>query len=1621
MTVRFPLPFGRPASGRGFGFWSRAGIAGAGAAAIAGGALLGATGHSGPAKANAKPSHVDTQHVALSSAALNQYWLVAADGGIFPFGGAGGYGSTGSMRLNQPIVGMAGTPTGLGYWLVASDGGIFPFGDAVGRGSTGAMRLNQPIVGMSSTPTGLGYWLVASDGGIFPFGDAVGRGSTGAMRLNQPIVGMGSTPTGLGYFLVASDGGIFPFGDAQGSGSLGSVHLNQPIVGMAIPRTLIGTQMLMSALSTTLPADGVTQTTVTATVLDSGASPVPGEPIVFNVTGSNCGSVNPTHAITGYDGTARTTYTTSTSLVTCAVHGTEQFGTVTNFRNITQSAGAPAFVSATPGTGTHTADEGGYTGITALFIVTDSVGHPVSGVTLDLSKSPTLPNGPIPSTGVTLGGGQFSFQFFDSHAGDFGKVTATVHGSSVHGDTGVLTITAGAFTTLGQPSVSTRTAGTQYTVPVAASDHWTNTVNPPIADFDFSGTALANPTSNGPTPAPSFQAPFANGNAILNVTSLKAGSVVLTIRDTHAPNGTVSVTTLPYTVNPATPTSTLTATGPQTVDADTASSTGVSVTFSAFDTYGNAEGSGIKIDLAKTGLANGTSPPTSANTDGNGQVTTTITDGKAETGKVTGTLDGTPSVTVDSGLITINPGAFKLISLTAPGSTPTAGTAYTVTLKATDNHGNPVQPATTGFSFTGTATDIAPDNQPAHTGGAAIPNGASFDAGGAVSVSVTSYKAGTGLSLTAHYSGASSFDSLPITYNVNAAPFSQILAASASSVVSDLGTTLFFQDPTGTPSADVVLTATDAYANLRSDVTDSMNVTLTADTHGADMGMLKSGSTTSLADTSAQAVVTATLAAGTATVTYLPPTSSVPNHGNGAITFADTAVGHSSIPFAPTTIYTTVTKVHFVTISLGSLSFTADAGQSGVMVTSFASDGSSTHLGSVPIDFSTTGLLGPPTFSANPALTASGPAGPATPTLHAIRPSSGHVVAALRGAPLNGANLSATSPIVTVTAGAFAALNVGTISPAPPVAGHQYIASIAAADAEGNPTAPDNTLFTFGGTATDAAPNSLQTGSASVSPFDANTGLAQLAGTAYKAQSGAHLDIVSHTNSVTTGVDFNVGNDAPAAITPALPSCCNADAGNAGVTLHEAVKDAWGNVVPSQDVNLTTSSLNLTHAHVVTPTTPLNATPVVITTDATGTATTTFYDTFAGDAGNIHAAIPTNSSVQADSAVTITAGALSTLTVSTPASPRTAGASYDLTVTAQDAYHNGINETADATGACPASAANITCTGTALDAAPDTTAGTATWGTWSNGQATLTVTSYKAANGVILTVTKGGTHGSTTGFNVAAATAKHFTVTSASASLHGSTLTPTSPGESDAINLTMVDNWGNVTSADHQSDTIHASLAAGTPADGGLLIGNNHASAADDTTSPVTADVTLTNGTGVLTYEAGDATALSKQGSGTLTFSDSAPGNVTSTPSSITVMPLVLNKVVITCTCQHGQVVAGTYKPAAGQADTFSLAFFDQYNQPLTTATSTYHVTVRLAPGSVPDGGTLTGDNGTPTSTDLMAVTVDVTNSGTGGTGTFIYTAPAVKPATGSGTISFTSTAPTTVTFQPTNFPVSDA
>ena len=152
----------------------------------------------------------------------NGYWLLGGDGGIFTFGDAGFFGSTGDLALKAPVIDMAATPSGLGYYLVALDGGIFTFGDAQFLGSTGDLVLDKPVVSLTLGVNG--YWLVALDGGIFAFGEEFLGSIPGVLPHLAPEQRpegrrIRTTPSGSGYLIVTADGGIFSFGNAVYFGS----------------------------------------------------------------------------------------------------------------------------------------------------------------------------------------------------------------------------------------------------------------------------------------------------------------------------------------------------------------------------------------------------------------------------------------------------------------------------------------------------------------------------------------------------------------------------------------------------------------------------------------------------------------------------------------------------------------------------------------------------------------------------------------------------------------------------------------------------------------------------------------------------------------------------------------------------------------------------------------------------------------------------------------------------------------------------------------------------------------------------------------------------------------------------------------------------------------------------------------------------------------------------------------------------------------------------------------------------------------------------------------------------------------------------------------------------------
>jgi len=178
---------------------------------------------------------------------------VAADGGVFDFGGDSFFGSLPGIGVQtDDIVGISSSPTDDGYWLAGSDGGVFGFGDALWAGSLPGEGVSSttswisrptrtvmatgwsgPTVGSSPSATpptrarspdrasrSTTSWhrpnsererLLAGRGRRWVFATATppGGGSLGGVPLGAPIKAIAATTDGGGYWLVGTDGGVF--------------------------------------------------------------------------------------------------------------------------------------------------------------------------------------------------------------------------------------------------------------------------------------------------------------------------------------------------------------------------------------------------------------------------------------------------------------------------------------------------------------------------------------------------------------------------------------------------------------------------------------------------------------------------------------------------------------------------------------------------------------------------------------------------------------------------------------------------------------------------------------------------------------------------------------------------------------------------------------------------------------------------------------------------------------------------------------------------------------------------------------------------------------------------------------------------------------------------------------------------------------------------------------------------------------------------------------------------------------------------------------------------------------------------------------------------------------------
>src|SRR5207245_4896554 len=85
-----------------------------------------------------------------------------------------------------------------GYWMLGADGAVYPFGEAkaLGSGPAGATAVD-----VEPTPTGAGYWILSADGRVTPSGGAplLGNADIGRPSAREQVTSLSATPGGKRY------------------------------------------------------------------------------------------------------------------------------------------------------------------------------------------------------------------------------------------------------------------------------------------------------------------------------------------------------------------------------------------------------------------------------------------------------------------------------------------------------------------------------------------------------------------------------------------------------------------------------------------------------------------------------------------------------------------------------------------------------------------------------------------------------------------------------------------------------------------------------------------------------------------------------------------------------------------------------------------------------------------------------------------------------------------------------------------------------------------------------------------------------------------------------------------------------------------------------------------------------------------------------------------------------------------------------------------------------------------------------------------------------------------------------------------------------------------------------
>ena len=887
--------------------------------------------------------------------------------------------------------------------------------------------------------------------------------------------------------------------------------------------------------------------------------------------------------------------------------------------------------------------------------------------------------------------------------------------------------------------------------------------------------------------------------------------------------------------------------------------------------------------------------------------------------------------TTSSNILQATVAAGALASFTIPTpSAQTAGTAFSLSLIATDSYGNTATSYTGSqcVAFSGPASSPG-GNAPVYPAqGTCAPgqSSISFTSGGAL-VSVTLYNAAS-TTITATDSGHSgssgAFTVSPLAVNA--------LSLSAATT-----------SPSAGAADSLTITALDQYGNTATSYTSSHNLSFSgASSIGSFTPTVTNSSGVATNFGSATAI---TFTNGVATVTgssngamtlYKAGTASIvvndgSGHTNGAglsVTASPLAVNSLSLAAATTTpnagaadsltitaldqygnTATSYTSSHNLTFSGASTigSFTPTVTNSSGVATNFGS--------ATAINFSSG--VATVTGSSNGAM-----------TLYKAGASS---IVVSDGSHTNGAGLSVTVSPLSVNSLSLAAATTT------PNAGAADNLTITALDQYGN-TATSytsshsltfsgaSTIGSFTPTVTNSSGVATNFGSATAINF--TSGVAQVSGssngamTLYKA--GASSIVVSD-GSHTNGAGLSVTVSPLSVNSLSLAAATTTPNAGAADNLTITALDLYGNIATTYTGS---HSLTFSGASAIGSNNPTVTNASGMATNF-GTATAITFTGGVSTAGGVMTLYAAESAtVRAvdgtissnNLSVTVSPGTLASFTIPTPAA-QTAGTQFAISLTAKDAFGNTATSYTGAQCVAFSGPANSP-NGTApVYPAQGTCAPGQSSVTFSSGGALVNVTLYGASVSTTINVTGSGKSGSTGAFAVNPAGISSFAVTNSGAQTAGTAF---------ALSLTALDAYGNTATGYTGSKTVAFSGPANSP---------------NNTAPSYPASVTFTNGSGsasVTLYNASTSTNITASESG----HSGSSGTFTVNPAGISAFAL----------SNPGTQTAGTAfalsltaldaygNTATGYTGSKPVAFSGPANSPNNTAPS-YPASVTFANG----------------------------------------------------------------------------